>query len=62
MEKAEAEKASSIYVPSISYMLLCVFGGGIFQVAGGQTSLHDAASLIYRLIFHVFTNFLVKTR
>lgn len=32
-----------------------MFGGAIFQLAWGQTSFHDAASLIYRLIFHVFT-------
>lgn len=54
MEKAGSGK-SAIYILCQCFLYAFIFGGGIFQVAGGQTSFPDAASLISRLIFHVFT-------
>lgn len=45
-------------------MLLCLDrrDGGIFQVRAGGRNVFDAASLISRLIFHVFAAMLKNTR
>lgn len=52
---------SSVCAVRVYFLYAFMFGRGIFQVARGQTSLRDAASLISRLIFHVFTAMLKNT-
>lgn len=51
---------SVIHIRCQCFLYAFMFGGGIFQLAGGQTSSHDAASLICRLIFHVFASLVEK--